>query len=84
MEVICSSETSLGFRLTALRYIPEDRTLQSFCVYIVKALKFRNFRGTIEMNFLLLERFISVSFVGGHEQQGSVFSFSLPRLYCKY
>jgi hypothetical protein len=36
MESICSSETSIDFRLTIRRYIPEDRTLitNSVCICI--------------------------------------------------
>jgi hypothetical protein len=30
MEVICSSETSIGFQRTTLYYIPEDSALHSF------------------------------------------------------
>jgi hypothetical protein len=29
-EVVCSSETSVGFKRITQRYIPEDRTLQPF------------------------------------------------------
>jgi hypothetical protein len=32
MEATCSSETSEDFQRTTRRYIPEDRTLNGFCL----------------------------------------------------
>jgi hypothetical protein len=39
MEMICSSETSVGFQRTIRRYIPEDRTLHNYGCENLKSFK---------------------------------------------